>query len=80
MAHSQEPLARTPVVKFKGQDFNSLRDHCLSRGLLFEDETFPAKTSSIGLQLLQGRNLFSLKWKRPKVSEPPRSTPRSWAL
>ncbi|XP_070368435.1 calpain-13 isoform X4 [Equus asinus] len=75
MAHSQEPLARTPVVKFKGQDFNSLRDHCLSRGRLFEDETFPAKTSSIGLQLLQGQNLFSLKWKRPKdlskgISEP----------
>ncbi|GAB5569930.1 calpain-13 isoform X3 [Prionailurus iriomotensis] len=66
MAHNQETLAKTPVIKFKGQDFNFLRDHCLSRGLLFEDETFPAETSSIGLQLLQGKNLSRLMWRRPK--------------
>uniref|UniRef100_A0A673T4A4 Calpain-13 n=1 Tax=Suricata suricatta TaxID=37032 RepID=A0A673T4A4_SURSU len=66
MAYNQETQAKTPVIKFKGQDFNFLRDHCLSRGLLFEDETFPAETSSIGLQLLQGRDLSSLRWKRPR--------------
>ncbi|KAF0876294.1 CAN13 protein, partial [Crocuta crocuta] len=66
MAHNQETQAKTPVIKFKGQDFNFLQDHCLSRGLLFEDKTFPAETSSIGLQLLQGKDLSSLRWKRPK--------------
>ncbi|XP_057165317.1 calpain-13 [Ursus arctos] len=66
MAHNQEPLAKTTVIKFNGQDFNSLRDRCLSRGLPFEDETFPAETPSIGLKLLQGRDLSSLRWMRPK--------------
>uniref|UniRef100_A0A452QL33 Calpain catalytic domain-containing protein n=1 Tax=Ursus americanus TaxID=9643 RepID=A0A452QL33_URSAM len=75
MAHNQEPLAKTTVIKFNGQDFNSLRDRCLSRGLPFEDETFPAETPSIGLKLLQGRDLSSLRWMRPKVSEPLRNIP-----
>lgn len=76
MAHNQEPLSKTPIIKFKGQDFNYLWDCCLSRGLLFEDETFPAEVSSIGLELLKGKDLSSLKWKRPKVSEPsPRHNP-----
>lgn len=66
MAHSHEPPSKTPVIKFKGQDFNSLRDHCLSRGLLFEDEYFPADISSIGWQLLSGEDPHSLRWKRPK--------------
>ncbi|XP_059044681.1 calpain-13 [Mustela lutreola] len=66
MAYNQEPLAKTPVIKFNGQDFTSLRDRCLSRGLPFEDETFPAEPSSIGLQLLQGKDLSSLRWVRPK--------------
>lgn len=80
MAHNQEPAAKTHIVKFNGQDFHSLRDHCLSRGLLFEDETFPAETSSIGVQLLQGKNLSSLKWYRPQVSELLSYTPSSPAL
>ncbi|XP_045835744.1 calpain-13 [Meles meles] len=66
MAHNQEPLAKTPVIRFNGQDFTSLRDRCLSRGLPFEDETFPAENSSIGLRLLQGKDLSSLRWMRPK--------------
>uniref|UniRef100_A0A8C9BL66 Calpain catalytic domain-containing protein n=1 Tax=Phocoena sinus TaxID=42100 RepID=A0A8C9BL66_PHOSS len=64
MAHNQELLAKTPIIKFRQQDFYSLRDYCLNRGLLFEDETFPAETYSIGLQLLKGRNLSSLSWMR----------------
>ncbi|EPQ20138.1 Calpain-13 [Myotis brandtii] len=55
-----------PVIKFKGQDFKTLRDRCLSRGLLFEDETFPAEISSIGPLLLQGKGLSRLQWERPK--------------
>lgn len=71
MARNQEPLTQTSVIKLKEQDFYSLRDHCLKRGVLFEDETFPADTYSIGLQLLKGKNLSSLSWIRPKVSETP---------
>ncbi|XP_045700384.1 calpain-13 isoform X2 [Phyllostomus hastatus] len=66
MAHNQEPLSKTPIIKFKGQDFNYLWNRCLSRGLLFEDETFPAEISSIGLEMLKGKDLSSLRWKRPK--------------
>uniref|UniRef100_A0A2K6G3B5 Calpain-13 n=1 Tax=Propithecus coquereli TaxID=379532 RepID=A0A2K6G3B5_PROCO len=66
MAHNQELLAETNVIKFKDQDFNSLRDHCLSRGWLFEDETFPPMASSIGQKLLQEKHLSNLEWKRPQ--------------
>ncbi|XP_021553382.1 LOW QUALITY PROTEIN: calpain-13 [Neomonachus schauinslandi] len=66
MAYNQEPLDKTPVIKFNSQDFNSLQDCCLSRSLPFEDETFPAEASSIGLKLLQEKNLSSLRWMRPK--------------
>ncbi|XP_007936999.1 calpain-13 [Orycteropus afer afer] len=65
MARNQEPLAEISVIKFKDQDFKYLRDHCLRKGQLFEDETFPAVASSIGLQLLQGKGLPSPEWKRP---------------
>ncbi|CAN2387471.1 Belongs to the peptidase C2 family [Pristimantis euphronides] len=51
--------------KFKGQDFNSLRDLCLSRKQLFEDDTFPANLYSIGQDLLSQDKLLSIKWKRP---------------
>ena len=81
MAHNQEPLSNTPIIQFNSQDFNYLWDRCLSRGLLFEDETFPAEISSIGLELLKGKDLSCLKWKRPKVSEPsPRHRLSTWAL
>ncbi|KAM5292653.1 calpain-13 [Ctenodactylus gundi] len=66
MTHYQDSLAQTSVVKFKGQDFNFLRNRCLSRGQLFIDETFPAEASSIGQKLLQGKNLFTLRWMRPQ--------------
>ncbi|KAB0362273.1 hypothetical protein FD754_006429 [Muntiacus muntjak] len=66
MAHNQQFPDKTSIIKFKEQDFYSLWDHCLNRGLLFEDETFPAETSSIGLPLLKGKNLSSLSWMRPK--------------
>ncbi|XP_066122929.1 calpain-13 isoform X1 [Saccopteryx bilineata] len=75
MAHSHKPLSKTPVIKFKGQDFNSLRDHCLSRGLLFEDEVFPADVTSVGWQLLSGKDPHSLRWKRPKELLKGRSEP-----
>lgn len=75
MAQNSRLVAEYSIIKFKDQDFSSLRDHCLSRRQLFEDETFPATASSIGHKLLQGKNLSRLKWKRPHVSEPPGTHP-----
>ncbi|KAM8945392.1 calpain-13-like [Pelodytes ibericus] len=51
--------------KFKGQDFNTIRDTCFNRRQLFEDDTFPASLTSIGQQLLPKDKLLSIKWKRP---------------
>ncbi|XP_055981756.1 calpain-13 [Sorex fumeus] len=61
MAYNQS----TPIIKYNGQDFHSLRDQCLSRGQLFEDDTFPPTLASIGPLLLKGENLSRLEWKRP---------------
>ncbi|NXX74231.1 CAN13 protein, partial [Urocolius indicus] len=47
------------------QDFDHLRALCLRQGLLYEDGTFPADISSIGLDLLPGDQLQQIKWKRP---------------
>ncbi|XP_065257553.1 calpain-13 [Emys orbicularis] len=55
--------------KFNNQDFTHLRDYCLSRGLLFEDDTFPAHVSSIGPNLLSEDKLSRLQWKRPMMIE-----------
>ncbi|XP_063247232.1 calpain-13-like isoform X2 [Prinia subflava] len=51
--------------KFNSQDFQELRALCLSQGLLFEDATFPADTSSIGPTLLPQEKLRRIRWKRP---------------
>ncbi|XP_023566778.1 calpain-13 [Octodon degus] len=66
MAHYPDRPAETSIIKFKDQDFNSLRNHCLSNRKWFVDETFPAEASSIGQKLLQGKNLSSVEWLRPK--------------
>ncbi|EGV98316.1 Calpain-13 [Cricetulus griseus] len=72
MAHNPEPPIETSVVKFKNQDFRTLRDRCLNRGQLFIDDTFPAEASSIGQKLLKGKHLSKLEWKRPQdLSEDP---------
>uniref|UniRef100_A0A803XM05 Calpain 13 n=2 Tax=Meleagris gallopavo TaxID=9103 RepID=A0A803XM05_MELGA len=52
--------------KFNNQDFEHLRSLCLSQGLLFEDDTFPADISSIGPNLLPKDELQQIVWKRPK--------------
>ncbi|XP_060100641.1 calpain-13 [Heteronotia binoei] len=51
--------------KFLNQDFVDLRDHCLSRGILFEDDTFPAHFSSIGTRMLSEEKLHQIQWMRP---------------
>ncbi|XP_048792171.1 calpain-13-like isoform X5 [Lagopus muta] len=52
--------------KFNNQDFEHLRSLCLSQGLLFEDDTFPADISSIGPNLLPKDELQQIVWKRPR--------------
>uniref|UniRef100_A0A7N9D0C9 Calpain 13 n=1 Tax=Macaca fascicularis TaxID=9541 RepID=A0A7N9D0C9_MACFA len=66
MAYNQESSVETSIIKFKDQDFTTLRDHCLSVGQTFKDETFPAADSSIGQKLLQEKRLSNVIWKRPQ--------------
>ncbi|XP_044148304.1 calpain-13-like [Bufo gargarizans] len=69
VAEGQQSQRKTGTVenpkKFKGQDFNSIRDLCISRKQLFEDDIFPANLYSIGERLLSQDKLLSIKWKRP---------------
>ncbi|KAL4623954.1 calpain-9-like [Arapaima gigas] len=53
-------------LKFRGQDFHSLRQYCLSHRLRFVDDTFPPDSSSIGPGLLKNCDLASVVWKRPR--------------
>ncbi|XP_054677100.1 calpain-13-like isoform X3 [Grus americana] len=53
------------LKKFNNQDFSHLRALCLSQGLLFEDDTFPAHVNSIGPNLLPKDKLHQIQWKRP---------------
>ncbi|XP_051900976.1 calpain-1 catalytic subunit-like [Pristis pectinata] len=56
------------AFKFLGQDFESLRDDCLSRGILFEDEYFPPGPSVIGFKELgpNSSKTAGIRWKRPR--------------
>lgn len=57
------------AVKYLNQDFESLRQSCLERGRLFEDECFEALPSSLGFNEL-GPNSYKVRgitWKRPTV-------------
>lgn len=60
------------AVKYLNQDFESLRDSCLERGRLFEDDCFEALPSSLGFNEL-GPNSYKVRgitWKRPTVEYP----------
>uniref|UniRef100_A0A3Q3IKC1 Calpain-3 n=1 Tax=Monopterus albus TaxID=43700 RepID=A0A3Q3IKC1_MONAL len=55
-------------LHFNNQDFNTLRQECLQRKSLFEDDAFPATVESLGFKEL-GRKSNKVKniiWKRPK--------------
>uniref|UniRef100_A0A7N4PNC3 Calpain catalytic domain-containing protein n=1 Tax=Sarcophilus harrisii TaxID=9305 RepID=A0A7N4PNC3_SARHA len=54
------------IIRFKNQDFISLRNWCLRNGRLFEDDMFPANNSAIGQRLLKEKDIESPEWKRPK--------------
>lgn len=55
--------------KFLGQDFESLRTHCLQSKRLFEDDYFPAKHSSLGFKELgpSSAKAQGVRWLRPTV-------------
>lgn len=55
--------------KYLNQDFESLRDDCLERGVLFEDDCFEALPSSLGYNELgpSSYKVRGITWKRPMV-------------
>ncbi|XP_053357104.1 calpain-12 [Clarias gariepinus] len=60
-----DPGSVTNPVKFKNQDFVSLRDECLKSGKLFEDPSFNADQNSIGMPADPDPKM-AIKWLRPK--------------
>ncbi|XP_043993183.1 calpain-2 catalytic subunit-like [Gambusia affinis] len=55
------------AVKFCDQDYETLREQCLSRGRLFEDDSFGAESKSLGYNELgpYSSNTRGIVWKRP---------------
>uniref|UniRef100_A0A8C6YC85 Calpain mu-type n=1 Tax=Naja naja TaxID=35670 RepID=A0A8C6YC85_NAJNA len=61
-------------VKYRGQDYNTLKQRCLERGILFEDPKFLVVPSSIGFNELgpNSEKTQGMCWKRPSeiVADP----------
>lgn len=55
------------AVKFSQQDYETLRQRCLERGCLFEDDRFPAESKSLGYKDLgpYSSKTRGVVWKRP---------------
>uniref|UniRef100_A0A3B3HTV9 Calpain-3 n=1 Tax=Oryzias latipes TaxID=8090 RepID=A0A3B3HTV9_ORYLA len=58
----------TKPLHFNGQDFSTLRQECLQRKGLFEDDSFPATVESLGFKELghKSNKVKNIVWKRPK--------------
>lgn len=59
------------AMKYLNQDYEDLRQRCFESGHLFQDDTFPALTSSLGFKEL-GPGSYKTRgvsWKRPTVSQ-----------
>ncbi|XP_071377859.1 calpain-2 catalytic subunit-like isoform X2 [Centroberyx affinis] len=53
--------------KFKGQDYEQLKESLLSEGKNFEDETFPANLDSLGkIENMTPEELKEVEWLRPQ--------------
>eukprot|EP00079_Xenopus_tropicalis_P025851 XP_012819440.1 PREDICTED: calpain-1 catalytic subunit-like isoform X1 [Xenopus tropicalis] len=50
---------------FKNQDFHALRDLHLRKGVLFNDEEFPADMRVIGPHLIDEFKIHNMEWRRP---------------
>ncbi|XP_064809139.1 calpain-3-like isoform X3 [Oncorhynchus masou masou] len=55
-------------LRFSGQDFTALRQECLAKKSLFEDDTFPASVESLGYRELghKSNKVKNIVWRRPK--------------
>ncbi|XP_058254964.1 calpain-3 isoform X2 [Hemibagrus wyckioides] len=55
-------------LRFSGQDFKTLKQDCLQKKVLFEDDTFPASVDSLGYKELghKSSKVKNIVWKRPK--------------
>ncbi|KAM6942171.1 calpain 2, (m/II) large subunit, like [Lycodopsis pacificus] len=55
------------AVKYLNQDFEALKEHCLESGRLFQDESFPPLTSSLGFKELGpgSSKTRGVSWERP---------------
>uniref|UniRef100_A0A3P8YMS3 Calpain catalytic domain-containing protein n=1 Tax=Esox lucius TaxID=8010 RepID=A0A3P8YMS3_ESOLU len=51
--------------KFNNQDFQQLKQFCLSNGYKYIDDRFPPDNSSIGEELLSPKDMCRVKWLRP---------------
>ncbi|XP_070697040.1 calpain-2 catalytic subunit-like [Pempheris klunzingeri] len=60
--------SNSQAVKYLNQDFESLRDDCLERGRLFEDDCFESLPSSLGFNELgpDSYKVRGISWKRPR--------------
>lgn len=73
LAHQQEREqgigTNKRAVKFAKQDYETLRQQCLKRGCLFEDNCFPAEHKSLGYNELgpYSSKTRGVVWKRPQV-------------
>ncbi|XP_053489528.1 calpain-3 [Ictalurus furcatus] len=58
----------TKPLRFSGQDFKTLKQDCLQKKVLFEDDTFPASVDSLGYKELgpKSSKVKNIVWKRPK--------------
>lgn len=66
----------TKPQKFLGQDYEQLKQYCLTRGVSFIDETFLPDGRSIGQEILRNgilspSELACVEWRRPAVSVAP---------
>ncbi|KAM9466459.1 calpain-3 [Clarias gariepinus] len=55
-------------LRFSDQDFKTLKQNCLQKKVLFEDDTFPATVESLGYKELghKASKVKNIVWKRPK--------------
>ncbi|XP_064173924.1 calpain-8 [Anguilla rostrata] len=68
MERAQGIGTNSNAVKFSKQDYSSLKTQCLEKGVLFEDNLFPASHRSLGYNELgqYSSKTKGLVWKRPK--------------
>uniref|UniRef100_A0AAR2M0A7 Calpain catalytic domain-containing protein n=1 Tax=Pygocentrus nattereri TaxID=42514 RepID=A0AAR2M0A7_PYGNA len=63
--------SQSDLVKFQGQDFQTLRQSYISKQEKFIDEKFPPEMRSIGTGLLSQKETVKVVWKRPSVRQRP---------